>query len=210
MNKTLAILGAGHLGQQIAHFAIADKHYKKVVFFDDFSKEKNVDGYSILGDAEAIIAEFRKNSFDELIIGIGYHHLEARKRLFQKLENDIPFGTILHTSAWVDPSAVIEKGCVIYPRCCIDSNALIAENTILNLSCTIAHDSCVGAHSFLGPSVSIAGFSNVGERCFLGINTTLTDTISICPGTFTGAAAVLIKDITESGLYVGNPAKKIR
>ncbi len=36
MNKTLAIIGAGHLGQQIAHFAIEDNHYSKVVFFDYF------------------------------------------------------------------------------------------------------------------------------------------------------------------------------
>ena len=37
MKKTLAIIGSGHLGQQIAHYAISDNHYCKVVFFDDFS-----------------------------------------------------------------------------------------------------------------------------------------------------------------------------
>ena len=35
--KTLAIIGSGDLGQQIAHYAISDGHYEKVVFFDDFS-----------------------------------------------------------------------------------------------------------------------------------------------------------------------------
>jgi NADH/NAD ratio-sensing transcriptional regulator Rex len=47
--KTLAIIGSGHLGQQIAHYAISDNHYDKVVFFDDFTVEKQINGYQILG-----------------------------------------------------------------------------------------------------------------------------------------------------------------
>ena len=45
--KTLAIIGSGHLGQQIAHYAIADNHYQKVVFFDDFSTETAINGFEI-------------------------------------------------------------------------------------------------------------------------------------------------------------------
>ena len=41
-NKTLAIIGSGDLGQQMAHYAISDNHYEKVVFFDDFTSEKEV------------------------------------------------------------------------------------------------------------------------------------------------------------------------
>jgi NADH/NAD ratio-sensing transcriptional regulator Rex len=40
MSKTLAIIGSGHLGQQIAHYTISDKQYEKLVFFDDFTSEK--------------------------------------------------------------------------------------------------------------------------------------------------------------------------
>ena len=39
MKKTLAIIGSGHLGQQIAHYALSDNHYEKVLFFDDFSND---------------------------------------------------------------------------------------------------------------------------------------------------------------------------
>ena len=38
--KTLAIIGSGDLGQQIAHYALSDKQYDKVIFFDDF-RNKN-------------------------------------------------------------------------------------------------------------------------------------------------------------------------
>ena len=47
MSKVLAILGSGHLGQQIAHFAISDNHFEKVVFFDDFNEEKYIVRFSL-------------------------------------------------------------------------------------------------------------------------------------------------------------------
>ncbi|MGC4041445.1 MAG: acetyltransferase [Flavobacterium sp.] len=208
--KTLAILGSGHLGQQIAHYALADSHYDKVVFFDDFSTETQANGYAILGGSDAVEAEFQKRSFDELLIGIGYKHLAARKQLFERFEGKIPFGKIIHSSSWVDATAQIKSGCIIYPSCCIDANAVIHENTILNLACTIAHDTQVGRHCFLSPRVALAGFVTVGEMCILGINSTVIDNISIVAGSQTGGGTVVIDTILKSGLYVGNPQRFVR
>jgi NADH/NAD ratio-sensing transcriptional regulator Rex len=59
MNKTLAILGSGHLGQQIAHYAISDKHYDNVVFFDDYTLDKEPYGFAVLGNSNEIL---KKNS----------------------------------------------------------------------------------------------------------------------------------------------------
>lgn len=210
MNKTLAILGSGHLGQQIANIALADKHYKSVVFFDDISIEKFVNGFKIIGTSDDIESEFVKNTFDELIIGIGYKHIMAKKVFFDRFFKLIPFATIIHSSSWVDKTAIVKEGSVIYPYCCIDSHVIIDNNTILNLGCTIAHDSYIGKHSFLSPRVAIAGFVKMGELCFVGINVTVIDNINIEKMTSLGGASVVIKDITSSGLYVGNPARFLK
>lgn len=208
--KTLAIIGAGHLGQQIAHYAIADNHYQHVVFFDDISTQTEVCGFPVLGTCEKIEKEFQKRSFDELIIGIGYKHLEVRKLLYEKHCKYIPFGKIIHSSCWVDSTAIIQQGCVIYPSCTIDANAMIAENTVLNLACTIAHDTTIGKHCFVSPRAAIAGYVKVDEMCVVGINATLIDNISISTGTQIGAGTVVIKTIQEPGLYVGNPHRFVR
>lgn len=208
--KTLAIIGSGHLGQQMAHYAIADKHYGNVVFFDDVSTEKSVAGYEILGTSEAIETAFSQNKFDEILIGIGYKHLKARAGLFEKYNEKIPFGKIIHSSVWADPTAEIKPGCVIYPGCVIDAHAVISENTVLNVGCTIAHDTKIGKHCFLSPRVAVAGFVTTGEACILGINSTVIDNISITAKTQIGGGTVVIKNIETSGLYVGNPHKFIR
>jgi len=210
MKNTLAILGSGHLGQQIAHYAISDNHYNKVVFFDDFSIEKEVNGYSIVGNSNNIEQAFLNKEFDDLIIGIGYKHLEIRKSLFEKFEKTISFGRIIHSSSWIDKSATIGIGCVIYPRCCIDANVIIENNTILNLECTVSHDTIVGKHSFLSPRIALAGFVKIEELCIIGINSTIIDNLTIASKTQIGGGTVVIKNITESGLYVGNPHKFIR
>lgn len=208
--KTLAIIGSGHLGQQIAHYAISDNHYQQVVFFDDFTNENQINGFAVLGNSSAIESEFSKGSFDELLIGIGYKHLEVRKALFEKFSSKIPFATLIHSSCWVDKTAQIGKGCVIYPSCAIDAQVKIHPNSILNIGCTVAHDTTIGAHCFLSPRVALAGFVSVEEQCILGINSTIIDNISVTAQTQIGGATVVIENITKSGLYVGNPQRFIR
>ncbi len=209
--KTLAILGSADLGQQIAHYAISDNHYEKVIFFDDFNSEKQINGFQIFGSSDLILTSFKEGDFHELIIAIGYKHLNKKKDAYDYfIKNDIPFGKIIHSSAWVDSSANVEQGSVIYPGCVIDSKAVISANSILNVGCTIAHDTIIGKHSFLSPRVAIAGFVIVEERCVIGINASLIDNIEITAGTQIGGGAVVISSISHPGLYVGNPHRFIR
>lgn len=210
MSKTLGILGAGYLGQQLAHYAISDKQYDEVVFFDDFTKEEEVFGHKVIGTFKEVEEAFQNKKFDELLIGIGYKHLSARKELFEFFNNKIPFGTFIHSSSWIDDTAIIKKGVVIYPNCCVEAGSTIDNNSILNICCSIAHDTFIGKHSFLSPSVAIAGFVEVKEQCVIGINATIIDNITIISNTQIGAGTVVIKNIEISGLYVGNPAKFIR
>jgi sugar O-acyltransferase (sialic acid O-acetyltransferase NeuD family) len=210
MTKTLAIIGSGDLGQQIAHYAIQDQHYKKVVFFDDFTNETKVNEFEILGKTTDILGFYEKKLFDEIIIGIGYKYLQKKKEIFDQLKGKIPFGKVVHSTSWVDASAIICEGVVIYPSCTIDAKCKIDNNTLLNIGCTIAHDTHIGPHCFLSPRVAVAGFVHVEERCILGINSTIIDNIHIVSNTQIGGGTVVIKNIDSAGLYVGNPSRFIR
>ena len=141
-----------------------------------------------------------------MLIGIGYKHLQVRKTLFETFSTLITFGKLIHSSSWVDATAVVEKGCVIYPGCIIDAKAVIKANTILNIGCSISHDTTINSHCFLSPRVAIAGFVCIEECCILGINSTIIDNLNIVAKTQLGGATVVINSIEKSGLYVGNPA----
>lgn len=205
MSKVLAILGAGELGIQIANFALNDNHYDTIYFYDDINSSEK-----IRGNTEDLISDFNLHIIDEVLIGIGYNHLNSREIKFNYLKGKVKFGKIIHTTSWVDALAEIKDGCIIYPRCVIDKNVIIKENTIINLNCTVAHDTIIGSSCFLGPSVSIAGFCVIESQCFLGINATIKNNIKIIQNTIVGAGTVVVKNIIEKGIYIGNPNQKIQ
>ena len=202
MNKILGILGAGELGKQLANFAINDNHYERVIFFDDMKKDE-----LIVGTSDDILKAYSENVFHELIIAIGYNFLDKRAFFWEKFKDKVPFGKIIHTTSWVDQSALIDSGSVIFPNCTLDKNVHLKGNSILNLNCTIAHDTIIESSTFLAPSVSIAGYCVIGSKCFIGINSTLIDNLQITDNVKIGAGSVVTKNIYVSGLYFGNPAK---
>lgn len=208
--KTLGILGGGHLGQQIAHYAISDNHYQRVVFFDDFHPTSTLQGYPTLGGFQSVTQAYQDGFFDELMIGVGYKHLALRTQLFEKHSASIPFGKIIHSTCWVDKTASIGVGSIVYPGCVIDAHVTIGSNTVINIACSISHDTHIAAGCFLGPRVAIAGFAQIQGQCFIGLNATIIDNIIIANGTKIGAGTVVTNSITQSGLYVGNPHRCIQ
>lgn len=206
--KRLAIIGSGDLGQQIAYQASVDKQYQPVGFFDDFEPTGNIKhGLPVLGKIEDVERKFEENAFECLMIGIGYKHLDFRKKLYERFSGTIPFATIIHSSSYVDTSCKISPGVIIYPGCIVDMNAVIEDNVLLNAGCLIAHDSKIGKNSFLSPGVKIAGFVDVSSEVILGIGTVVIDNIKISSGVRTAAGAVVIDDLLQPGLYAGVPAR---
>ena len=49
----------------------------------------------------------------------------------------------------------------------------------------------------------------IADNVTIGSNVTVLS-VSICEGAVIGAGSVVTKDITEKGIYAGNPAKKLR
>lgn len=202
--KRIAIIGAGDLGKQIAHFISNDVSFEVAGFFDDFENLNSINGYPVFGKIKDIFSSFKKKKFDELIIGIGYKHIQFKDDLFRKLKTKVPFATIVHPSAWVDPSAKMGKGCVIYPGCIIDQNVKIFSNTLLNLGVIVSHDSEIGESNFLAPGVVVSGFCKTKDRVFIGSNSTIRDNIRIESDIKIGQSSNVLKDLSEKGIYFGN------
>lgn len=209
--QRLAIIGSGDLGQLIAHHAVNDGHFQVAGFFDDFREVNALAGaYPVLGGTEKVLELFLSGGFDALMIGIGYKYLQVRQSLFQRYQNQIPLGQIVHSSTIMDASCRLGQGVFVLPGCVLDRNVVLGDNVLLNTGCTIAHDSSVAAHTFLSPRVAVAGFVQIGEGCNIGINTTIIDNLTIGQGIQTGGGTVIITNLSQPGLYVGNPARFIR
>ena len=211
MNNRLSIIGSGDLGRLIAYHAQENCGYEVIGYYDDFNSDNlNSDSKPILGKLDQIENDFQLGKFDYLMIGIGYKHMNFREFIFLKFLNKIPFAKIVHPSVIKEKNVIIGDGSFILPGCVLDQNVIIGKNSLLNTGCIIAHDTEIGNHSFLSPAVKVAGFSKISEKCIIGINATIIDNIIISDEIQVGGGAVVTKNLTEKGLYVGVPAKKIK
>lgn len=110
-------------------------------------------------------------------------------------------------------NVVIGNGVEIGPysvvhRATIDST-IIGENVKIGALVNIGHNVVIGAGTFITPQVTIGGSTNIGEDCWIGMGSTIRDHISICDGVKIGMGSVVAKSITDRGVYLGCPARKV-
>jgi len=113
-------------------------------------------------------------------------------------------------------------GVKIGTNCIIGSNTSIVrgsanEHTILknnvNLApgCCIGHGTEIGENVHFANNVTIGGSVKISNNCFLGCASTINPRIELqSDNIILGAGSVVTKNLKESGVYVGVPAKKIK
>ncbi len=208
---TLGIIGAGDLGQHIAHYAKVINQFDEIVFFDDSQKTGSRTPLGIIAGKTSQIELFIKvQKIQYLLIGIGYKHMDTRASFFKKFSALIPFPNLIHPTVCMDVSTQIGNGNIILPGCIIDKGCSIGNNIFFNPGCVIAHDNSIKDHSFFGPAIKTSGFVSIGEKCFIGTGTTTVDNISIGDNISTGAGTLITKNIDVAGSYMGTPARKIK
>ena len=207
--KRLAVFGSTDLARLIAHHALGGGRHAIAGFFDN-RKPAGAPVASfgqVLGGAEEVEPLFRAGVFDELVIGVGYTQFAYRKAAFERFSAAVPMATLVHPSAYVDPSCAIGRGVVVLPGCVLDMGVALGDNVLLNTAVSISHHSSVGAHSFIAPRAAIAGFVTVGSSCFVGIGATIIDNVALCDHAAIGAASLVLRDVTQPGVYYGHPAR---
>lgn len=124
------------------------------------------------------------------------------------------YGCDIGDNAFIGPFVEIQKDVVIGKRTRVQSHAFICELVSIGDDCFISHGAMFINDLFSegGPSggdQSKWAKTNIGNNVSIGTNTTILP-VNICDNVVIGAGAVVTKDITEPGIYVGNPAKLIR
>ena len=124
------------------------------------------------------------------------------------------YGCTIGDDCFIGPFVEIQRGVVIGKRCRIQSHAFVCELVEVGDDCFISHGAM-----FINDLFSIGGpakgrrelwrSTQIGNGVSIGTNATILP-VSICDRVVVGAGAVVTKDITESGTYVGNPARPQR
>ena len=135
--------------------------------------------------------------------------IALRKRIIVQLKNSA-LATFIHKSVVLHGDSHISPGVFIGPHTSIYFNAEIGAHSIIAPYSMVSHGTKIGVSTMLHPGSMIAGSCTVGDYCLLGMRSTVIDKIDICDNVFVGAGSLITKNITESGNYVGSPARRVK
>ncbi len=134
-----------------------------------------------------------------------------REKIYQFYsKHNITYPLLISQNAHVSLSAQVGRGTVIQYGSFVSSNVVIGTFVKLNVNACVMHDSVIGNFSTLAPSCTILGKVTVGKYCYVGTSATILPGLSICDDVTIGAGAVITKNITQPGVYMGIPAVKIK
>lgn len=123
------------------------------------------------------------------------------------------YGCEIGDNCFIGPFVEIQKHVSIGSNCKVQSHSFICELVTIGNNCFIGHgvmfinDLFSNGRPAQGDRTKWES-TQIGNHVSIGSNATILP-VNICDNVVIGAGAVITKDITDSGTYVGNPMKKI-
>src|SRR5580700_10637746 len=124
------------------------------------------------------------------------------------------YGCSIGDGTFIGPFVEIQRGVVIGKRCKIQSHAFVCELVTIGDDCVVSHGAMFINDLFAtgGPALGnreLWRSTTVGNHVSIGTNSTILP-VKICDHVVVGAGSVVTKDITQAGVYAGNPARLLR
>ena len=197
----LTIIGASGHGKVVADVAKLCG-YDEIEFLDDDASVTSCAGYPVVG-----ISAMCANIENDIFIGIG--NAKTRQILLERYsEKNMP--TLIHPDAVIADNVVIGKGSIVMAGTVINPGAVIGAGVIINTCSSVDHDCVVHDYAHISVGAHLCGTVEIGYKTWLGAGSIVSNNISICNECVIGAGTVVIKDIKETGTYIGVPAEKMK
>ena len=209
-DKKICIFGTGGFGREVLcclidSIAKTDLKIDEVACFmvnDNHYTVPNMMGVEVISHSD-----FDPNLY-HVVVAIG--DPVARKSVVESLPSTTTFTTIIHPTAVISEWVEIGEGSIITAGAILTCNIKIGKHAHVNLHASIAHDCIVGHYFTAAPGARLSGNCNLGNGVYLGTNSAVKQGIRICDNATIGMGGMVVKDIAEPGVYVGNPLGRLR
>ena len=124
------------------------------------------------------------------------------------------YGCTIGDNCFIGPFVEIQKSVTIGRRTKVQSHSFVCELVTIGDDCFIGHgvmfiNDVFATGGPAGGDSSKWKATVIGNHVSIGSNATILP-VTICDKVVIGAGAVVTKNITEPGVYAGNPARKIK
>lgn len=203
MSESVILIGGSGHARSLIDCIQASGDQIAGILDDGLKIGDDVLGVPVLGKIDEWEA-FREHLF---LVAIGDNGI--RTRIAESME-DVRWYTAIHPAAEVSRYAQVGAGTVVMANAVINSCATVGKHCIINTGAIVEHDNRLEDFVHLSPRVAMGGAVTIKKGTHVGIGAVIRDNQTICGGCVIGAGAVVVKDITEPGTYVGIPARRLK
>lgn len=154
-----------------------------------------------------VIANSAEKLAGDAVISIGNNRI--RKKIAENNPH-LNYCCLVSPRSNISKRTTIGAGTVIMMGVTINSSVKIGKHCIVNTNASVDHDCIIHDYVHISPNVGLAGNVEIGEGTHVGIGSTVIQGIKIGKWCIIGAGAVVIKDVPDYAVVVGNPAKIIK
>lgn len=213
--KDIVIIGAGGLGKEVAwlieNINSQTPTWNIIGFLEDESKSElfgqMIYGYKVLG-SDTWLSLYEKEIYIICAIGKSF----SRKLIYEKFSTypNLKLATLIDPTVRIDKTVIIGQGSIICRNCIITTDTQIGKGVLMNTGASVGHDSIVGDYCTFLTNAMAAGLTIFGETCDIGAGAFILQGKKIAANTTLAPLSSVLRDITESGVYTGNPARRIK
>ena len=212
MSKKVVIIGGEGNGGVIAaciednRKRFGDLEWEVTGFVNDY--EKQVCGYPVLGGTDDV-QELLKNPEYHFMWGI---HMIGRNILTEKVfrKVNIPkdrFAKIIHKTAFVSESAILDPGVFVMSNCYIGPQSHIGQCTLMMANSLIGHNTDVGPLCHFSVGSITSSYITIGLCSDVTLGAKVIEKRKIGNFAVAGAGSLVTHDIPDYEIHVGTPAK---
>ena len=212
MSKKVVIIGGEGNGGVIAaciednRKRFGDLEWEVAGFVNDY--EKQVCGYPVLGGTDDV-QELLKNPEYHFMWGI---HMIGRNILTEKVfrKVNIPkdrFAKIIHKTAFVSESAILDPGVFVMSNCYIGPQTHIGQCTLMMANSLIGHNTDVGPLCHFSVVLITSSYITIGLCSDVTLGAKVIEKRKIGNFAVAGAGSLVTHDIPDYEIHVGTPAK---
>jgi acetyltransferase EpsM len=202
----ILVYGGGGHGKTLLELIKAMRSYRVVGIIDDkLEAGASILGAPVLGNADALPYCYQRGLHLAVnsVGGIGY--VEARLKVFEILDSfHFTCPTIVHPTAWVEDSAVLEPGVQLLAHTYVGSDCRVGFGSVLNVGVCLSHDVITGKVTNFSPGAQLGGNVSVGDYTQVGMNATINLGVKVGARVRIGNGATVKKDVPDKTVvYAG-------
>lgn len=214
--KNLIVLGGSGIGMIAISIARELGTYTIGGFLNDVLPVGTMigkyDKFPVIGTTEDL-PKFLED--ENNVFFIAYVGMQQEESVYKKITSlNIPsnrLATLIHPSAIIPKGMCkIGNGVLMAPLSQLSPDTTLEDNSIMLPNAFLGHDSTLKRFAHIASNATVGANVIIGKACHIGTNCTIREKTKIGDFCLVGSGSVVLNDVEENSIVVGNPARLLR